>query len=91
MANWRDTYRPARFVVLDGRIALVLLPTLMHFRWYTVALTAAVAAFLYYFERRREMDVASSLRWIRSKLCGRIRYPRAMHKIRRPIDYDRRD
>ena len=89
MANWRDTYRPARFFLVDARILFLVLPMLLHLRWYTVAPTIGAVAFLYYFEKRRDMDVPSSLRMLRSWLCGPLRPARARAKIRRPVDYDR--
>ena len=73
MANWRDTYRPARFFVIDGRILFLIIPMLIHVRWYTVGPTVVVAAVLFYFEKRRDMDVPSAVRMARSWLAGPIR------------------
>jgi hypothetical protein len=87
MANWRDTYRPARFFVIDGRILFLIIPMLIHVRWYTVGPTVVVAAVLFYFEKRRDMDVPSAVRMARSWLAGPIRRGQYPGKIRYPVDY----
>lgn len=89
--NWRDTYRHPRLFIFDARLAFLVLPTLLHVRTYTVALTVCAAILLYYFEKRRSMDVASSLRMIRALAAGTQRPTRGRMKIRLPVDYDRID
>lgn len=89
MAHWNHSYKPARFFTLDARIMVLIVPTLLHFRYYTVLPVLAVAAILYYVERRMEMSVSSAGRAVRSFLAGRIRPGRVQSKQRQPIDFDR--
>jgi hypothetical protein len=89
--NWRDTYRPSRFFIVDGRISLLVLPMIIHVKWWTVAPTVLVAVTLWYFEKRRDMDVAAAYRMVRTWLCGAHRPAKAPAKRRFRVDYDRRD
>ena len=91
MPAWRESYKPARFIVLDARILFILIPTLLWIRWYTVIPLVVVAITLFIVERRLEMSVPSALRLVRSSVAGRIRHGRSLSKLRRPIDYDRMD
>ena len=87
--NWRDSYRPARLSIIDARIVLLILPTMVHLRWYTVTVTVIVAAALYYFERRREMLVPGALRMMRFWIAGDIRPARPRTKRRPMLDFGR--
>lgn len=87
--NWRDTYRPARFFILDARLLFVLIPTLLHLRWYTIALTLVLAGLLYFFEKRQEMQIAGAIRMVRWWMTGESRPAAPRFKRRRMIDYGR--
>lgn len=92
MANWRDTYRPARFWVFNAWLAPMILLSLFPLfwpRWLSIGLTVATGAFLYYFEKRRGMDVSSAVRLIRSWVAGSERPARSRPKQRMRIDYGR--
>lgn len=94
MANWRDTYRPARFGPFNAWIAPMILLSLFPLfwpRWLSIGATIAMAVFLYYFEKRRNMDVASAIRLIRSWVAGPERPARSHPKQRMKIDYERRN
>jgi len=84
--GWRDSYRPARLFVIDARIVLLILPTVVHLRWYTILPTLAVAAVLYYFEKRREMLVPGAVRMVRWWMAGDDRPPGPPHKRRGTLD-----
>ncbi|MFC4236435.1 IcmT/TraK family protein [Thalassospira xianhensis] len=87
MINWRNTYLTPKFFIVDARILALILPTLVHFRWYTVVPTIIITIVLYFIEKRLEMDVASALRLIRSTLVGRLR-PANTNSKRGRIDYE---
>lgn len=92
MANWRDSYRPARLWIFNAWLAPLILLTLFPLfwpRWISIVATLAVGAFLYYFEKRRGMDVASALRLVRSWAAGNARPARSGPKRRFRIDYER--
>lgn len=89
-ANWRDTYRPARFVKIDARISFLILPTMLYFRWYTVVPTLLAAVILYWLEKRLNMDVPSALRAIRSYIAGPYRIARPGWKALKFVDFERR-
>jgi hypothetical protein len=91
MPAWRDSYKPARFIMLDARILFLLVPTLLWIRWYTVIPLFIVALVLFYIERRLEISVPSALRMVRSTFAGRQRPGRSVSKLRRLIDFDRND
>ncbi len=90
MPAWRDTFKPARFTVLDARLLYILLPTILWVRIYTVVPLVIVAGLLFYVEKRLEMSVPSAIRAVRSTLAGPTRNARAFNKLRRVVDYDRR-
>lgn len=73
MANWRDTYRRPKFWIIDARIALLILPTLFHLRWWTITLVLSVAAILYIAEIRLGLSPEGALRAFRRILAGPIR------------------
>jgi hypothetical protein len=89
MPNWRDTYKPARFFMVDARIAPALLITLVWVRWYTVIPTIILIGLVWYAEKRLDMDVASALRSVRSWFAGSDRPARSVLKQRSVVDYDR--
>lgn len=89
MPEWRDSYKPARFFVLDARILFLAVPTLIHIRFYTVIPTIIVGGVLWFVEKRLEMDIASAIRGVRSMIVGTKRPGVSLMKIRYMVDYDR--
>ena len=69
---WRATMQPARMFVWDARLAPAVLLTMLHFRLWTVLLTAAVLAAALLLQRRG-ISVPAGLRLARSLLAGRHR------------------
>jgi intracellular multiplication protein IcmT len=89
MYSWRDTYKTPKFFFMDARISFFILATLLHISFWTFGTTLVIACFLYYFEKRRNMGLESSLRMIRAKMAGFIRPATIYSKNRYPIDYNR--
>lgn len=89
MIDWRHTYKTPRLYILDARVSFFLLLDILHLRLWTIALTVLACSFLYYFEKRWDLSLVSSLRMIRFWMAGRTR-PAQTGKYRRDaIDYDR--
>ena len=89
MPVWRECSKPARFFMVDARIAPALLITLVWVRWYTVIPTILLVLLVWYAEKRLDMDVASALRAVRSWFAGPDRPARSVLKQRSVVDYDR--
>lgn len=90
MAHWRETYKPARFFILDARAGVPILFTLLHVRIWTVVLTFLIVIMFVVLERRG-LSVPSAIRAFRAWVIGDDRPPKGAHKIRSMIDHSRRD
>ena len=88
-STWKHTYKTPKFFVLDARITILRVITMVHFRVWTVAITVIAGVFLYYFEKRWDMSLESSLRLIRSWMVGSDRPAQALEYTKLPVDYDR--
>lgn len=91
MAQWRDSYRQPKLGPIDAKITFFILITAIHFTYWTAGITIAFACFLYFFERRRNMDFQASVRMLRMYAMGTSRPPLPPHKRHYRIDYERRD
>ena len=90
MTHWRETYKPARFTILDARAGVPLLVTLLHIRVWTL-ITATIIIIIFVFLERRGLSVPSAFRAFRAWAIGDDRPARSAHKTRGPVDYDRRN
>lgn len=89
MAQFRDTYRPARFFFLDARAGALIIGCLLHVRLWTVILTA-VALVIFYLMERKGLSIPSAARAARVYFSGDLRPGRQFTKRRGMIDYERR-
>ena len=83
---WRDTMKPAKFLIFDVRAALALFPALMHARPWTIALALAVMVAFWWFERKG-VPADSILRFLRARLVGPRRSARGVYEERLPVDF----
>ena len=83
---WRETHKPGRFLMFDGRVVIVLILMVMHIRPWTIGLAFSVMGALYYFERKG-VSADSILRYLRARLVGRRRTARGVHEERVPVGY----
>ena len=83
---WRDTMKPAKFLIFDVRAALALFPALMHLRPWTIALAIAVMGVFWWFDRKG-VPADSILRYLRSRLVGPRRSARGVYEERLPVDF----
>lgn len=83
---WRETHKPGKFLMFEGRVVIVLLLMVMHIRPWTIALAFTVMGVLYYFDRKG-VSADSILRYLRARIVGRRRTARGMHNERVPVGY----
>lgn len=83
---WRDTMKPAKFLIFDVRAALALFPALMHLRPWTIALAIAVMGVFWWFDRKG-VPADSILRYLRARLVGPRRSARGVYEERLPVDF----
>lgn len=69
-AHWRDSARPVKFFIWDGKTAFPMLLFLLHIRWWTF-FTAIAAMLFFTFLNRYGFSIEVFLRWIRSRIAGR--------------------
>ncbi len=68
-AHWRDSARPARFLIFDAKAAFPLLLFLIHIRMWTF-IVAVVAMSFFTLLNKYGFSVEVFLRWFRSLLAG---------------------
>lgn len=90
MAHWRETFKPARFSILDARAGVPLLATLLHLRPWTIMLSGAIIIVFFLLERRG-LSLPSAVRAFRAWAIGDARPPLSHQKVRGHIDFGRRD
>lgn len=89
MAHWRDTYKPARFFMLDARAGVPLIFCALHLQYWTIGI-ATIVVLLFWFLERRGLSFSSAFRMFRSEMAGVHRPAKTAHKIRGHVDYARR-
>ena len=82
----RETHKPGKFLIFEGRVVIVLLLMVMHIRPWTIALAFTVMGVLYFFDRKG-VPADSILRYLRARLVGRRRTARGVHNERVPVDF----
>lgn len=89
MSHWRNSFRPARFFMLDARVSIVLLLAMLHIRTWTIVL-ATIIILAFYWVERIGLDFPGAIRAVRQYVAGKVRPPRKPDKITLPVDHDRR-
>ncbi|WP_411840069.1 IcmT/TraK family protein [Paracoccus sp. ME4] len=83
---WRETHRQPRFLIFDGRIVVLLLVAIMHFRVWTILLALIAALVLWFFDRKG-ISADSIFRYLRARLVGRKRSARGPSAERTAVDF----
>ena len=83
---WRETHKPAKFLIFEGRVVTVLLLAVMHFRVWTVCLALVTMAVFWWFDRKG-IPVDAILRYVRSRIVGNRRSARGLHEERLAVDF----
>lgn len=89
VGHWRNTYKPVKFFFMDVRVGVVIALTMIHIKFWTLALDVVVIALGYYIERSG-LGFNSALRAVRCWLAGDYRPALSPRKVRRAVDYDHR-
>lgn len=89
MTHWRNTYRPARFFFLDVRVGVVILASLIHIRLWTLTIDVIVLILAWWVERIG-LGFMGAVRATREWCAGKIRPALPAHKVRRRVDFGRR-
>lgn len=86
MSHWRNTYRPARFFFLDVRVGVIILASLIHLRYWTIALDV-IAVVLAWWVERIGLGFMGAMRAAREYIAGPHRPALPHHKIRNLVDF----
>lgn len=83
---WRETHKPGKFLIFEGRVVIVLLLMVMHIRPWTITLALSVMGILWYFDQKG-VSADSILRYLRARLVGRKRSAQGVHAQRVATDF----
>lgn len=83
---WRETMKPARFLIFDGRVVLVILPAFMHLRFWTLIIAIATMFTFWWFDRKG-VSADSILRFLRARIIGPKRSARGVFEERTAVDF----
>ena len=83
---WRETMRPAKFLIFDSRVVLAIIPVLIYMRVWTFAL-AIISMFVFWWFDRKGIPADSILRFLRSWIIGKKRSARGLFEERTAIDF----
>ncbi len=70
--HWRNSMKPARFFMLDARVAIFLMLFIIHMRMWTF-LTFIAVCLLFWFLERRGLSFQAAIRSFRTWLLGKRR------------------
>jgi len=83
---WRETMKPAKFLIFDGRVVLVLLPTFIHMRIWTLSIAMLTMMVFWYFDRKG-ISASSIVRFMRARFIGKKRTARGVFEERTAVDF----
>jgi predicted acetyltransferase len=83
---WRETHKPSKLLIFDGRVVVLLLLALMHMRIWTVALAFFAMFILWWFDRKG-VPADAIVRFLRSAIVGRKRSARGLHEERTAVTF----
>lgn len=86
-AFWRETMKPARFLIFDARLVLFVGLFLLHMQVWTAVLMVSAALGFTVCEKMMGLDFNNLLRWIRSSLVGPHRPARGRSAPRQAVDF----
>ena len=68
-AHWRDSARPVKFFMWDGRAAFPVVIFILHISWWTLGLTIVLIAFFSILNRYGFTPMVF-FKWARSAIAG---------------------
>lgn len=87
MGHFKHTWRPARFFFMDFRVGLIFVVSLMHLRFYTIAIDVIAVALAWYVERLG-MTLPGAIRALRAWVAGPYRPALPPNKMRQRTDFE---
>jgi intracellular multiplication protein IcmT len=72
-AHWRDSARPIRFFMWDGKAVFPLILFLMYPRWWTLGVALATMMF-FTLLIRYGLKINVFLRWLRTAIAGNRKF-----------------
>ena len=89
VGHWRNSYRPVKFFFMDAPFGVIIVLSVVHIRYYTIALDILVILLAFYL-RRLGVGIPTALRAARATLAGDVRPAMPFRKTRRKVDYEHR-
>jgi len=83
---WRETMKPAKFLIFDGRVVLVLLPTFIHLRIWTLSIALITMMVFWWFDRKG-ISASSIVRFVRARFIGNKRTARGVFEERSAVHF----
>ncbi|MFX4300059.1 IcmT/TraK family protein [Pseudosulfitobacter pseudonitzschiae] len=83
---WRETMKNGKFLIFEGRVVFVLLPTFIHMRLWTISI-AVFTMFMFWWFDRKGVSTDAIIRFLKSKLIGKKRTARGVYEERSAIDF----
>lgn len=83
---WRESMKPSKFLIFDGRVVLVIVPTFVYMRMWTLGIAIATMFIFWLFERKG-VRADAIVRFLRSKIVGNKRSARGIHEERPAVDF----
>ncbi|CAN0597803.1 unnamed protein product, partial [Laminaria digitata] len=75
-----------KFLIFEGRVVFVLLPTFIHMRLWTISI-AVFTMFMFWWFDRKGVSTDAIIRFLKSKLIGKKRTARGVYEERSAIDF----
>lgn len=83
---WRETMRNGKFLIFEGRVVFVLLPTFIHLRFWTL-ITAIFTMFMFWWFERKGITANAILRYLKCRMIGKKRSARGPYEERTAVDF----
>jgi uncharacterized membrane protein len=83
---WRETMKNGKFLIFEGRVVFVLLPTFMHLRLWTLTI-AILTMFMFWWFDRKGISANAIARYLKAKLIGKKRSARGVFEERTAVDF----
>lgn len=83
---WRETMKNGKFLIFEGRVVFVILPTFIHMRLWTISI-AVFTMFMFWWFDRKGISTDAIVRFLKSKIIGKKRTARGVYEERTAIDF----
>ena len=83
---WRETMKNGKFLIFEGRVVFVILPTFIHMRLWTLFIAIFTMLVFWWFDRKG-VSTDSIVRYLKSRIIGKKRSARGVFEERTAIDF----